>query len=148
MTAKFLRRCAAETGPSRWQFGVEQQHNVVLVTGACGFVGRPLVAALARAGYAVRAATRNRAASFPAGVERVLVPDFERPVDWDSLVRGANIVVHLAGLAHADTSQISEERFDLVNRAATHELSAAAARERIQQFLFVSSVRAQSGPSA
>src|ERR1019366_4162764 len=51
----------------------------VLVTGASGFIGRPLVAALLRAGYAVRAATR-RQVSFPDSVEVALVPDLKIPL--------------------------------------------------------------------
>jgi nucleoside-diphosphate-sugar epimerase len=127
---------------------VVAERSSVLVTGASGFVGRPLVGALVRAGYTVRAATRKQAASFPSGVERVLVPDFSRPVDWDAVVRGAGIVVHAAGLAHADSSEIPEARFDRVNRVATHELCEAAARAGVKRFIFVSSVRAQIGPSA
>ena len=50
------------------------QRSTVLVTGSTGFIGRPLVAALARAGYAVRGATRKNAAAFPADVERVKQP--------------------------------------------------------------------------
>jgi UDP-glucose 4-epimerase len=56
--------------------------------------------------------------------------------------------VHVGGLAHADRSAHPEEQFDLVNRAATQNLSAAAARAGVQRLVFVSSVRAQSGPSA
>ncbi|MGH3677839.1 MAG: NAD(P)H-binding protein [Mycobacterium sp.] len=46
--------------------------NAILVTGATGNVGRPLVAELANAGVEVRAVTRHPAtAQFPAGVEVV-----------------------------------------------------------------------------
>jgi len=127
---------------------MREQSNIVLVTGASGFVGRPLIEALVRVGYRVRAATRDRTASFPTGVERVLVPDFINPVDWRPIVRGVDIVVHLAGLAHADTSEIPETRFDRLNRGATHNLSTAAAQAGVQRLVFISSVRAQSGPSS
>jgi uncharacterized protein YbjT (DUF2867 family) len=46
--------------------------NPILVTGATGNVGRPLVAQLARAGAAVRAVTRDpQTARFPDGVQAV-----------------------------------------------------------------------------
>jgi nucleoside-diphosphate-sugar epimerase len=76
------------------------------------------------------------------------VPDFTNPVDWDAVVRDVDIVVHAAGLAHADTSEIPEARFDRINRAVTQELCDAAARAGVKRFIFISSVRAQSGPSA
>ena len=126
---------------------VDGQRRAILVTGACGFVGRPLVAALADAGYAVRAATRSPAA-FPPGIEAVGVPDFTEPVDWDAILRGIDLVVHTAGLAHADSSEFPAGMFDRVNRIATHELAAAAARAGVKHFIFISSVRAQVGASA
>jgi UDP-glucose 4-epimerase len=119
----------------------------VLVTGASGFVGRPLVTALLRAGYAVRAATR-RPASFPKPVEVVIVPDFTNPIDWKPILQGADIVVHLAGLVHADDQHISYSVYDHINRATTQELARAANETRLDRFVYISSVRAQSGPSA
>lgn len=127
---------------------VIEAHRIVMVTGASGFVGRPLVGALARAGYTVRAATRRRAASFPNGSVTVPVPDFTAPVDWDAVVQGAEIVVHVAGFAHADTTEVPEGHFDRINRVATQELCDAAARAGVKRFVFISSVRAQVGPSA
>ncbi len=51
----------------------------VLITGASGFIGKPMVRALAASGWAVRAASRDPAA-IPdmAGVERVALPDLAR----------------------------------------------------------------------
>lgn len=103
--------------------------------------------ALAEAGYGVRAATRLPT-EFPPGVERVVVHDFADPVDWDPLVRGVRIVVHTAGLAHADSSEIPHDRFDRINRIATQELARAASRAGVAHFVFISSVRAQIGASA
>src|ERR1019366_7803002 len=73
----------------------------ILVTGASGFVGRPLVAALLRAGYVVRAVTR-RQVSLPDSVEAAIIPDLKNPIDWNPILQGVDIVVHLAGLAHVD----------------------------------------------
>ena len=72
----------------------------VLVTGASGFIGRPLTAALAEAGYQVRAAVRDpRGQSFSPGIEVAIQPDLASPVFWSPLLSGMDAVVH----THADS---------------------------------------------
>jgi UDP-glucose 4-epimerase len=119
----------------------------ILVTGASGFIGRALVEGLAGAGHTVRAAMRQPADVFPRSVEVVAVSDLTRPVEWRALLKGMETVVHLAGIAHAG-SGIAEDAYDRVNRLATAELAAAAKAVGIGHLVFVSSIRAQSGPSA
>jgi nucleoside-diphosphate-sugar epimerase len=118
----------------------------ILVTGASGFVGRALVEDLAAQGHRVRAAMRQPADIFSRAVEVVAVSDLARPLEWRSLLSDINAVVHLAGIAHI-TSGIAEDLYDRVNRAATAALATAAARDRIERLIFVSSIRAQSGPA-
>jgi len=118
-----------------------------LVTGASGFVGRAVVAAFAQSGRAVRAAMRRPPdVAFPAGVEVVQHPDLAQSFDWTPFLAGVDQVVHLAGIAH--TGGVAPERYDRINRRATAELAAAAAQSGLHQFVFVSSIRAQTGPSA
>lgn len=120
----------------------------ILVTGASGFVGRRLVAALAAAGKPVRAATRDPRSLPPDGsVEIVSAPDLTQPVDWEPLVAGATAVVHLAGIAHVG-ARIGAELYDRVNYRATADLAGASARAGVARFIFISSVRAQSGAVA
>ena len=119
----------------------------ILVTGASGFVGRAAVAAFAQSGRAVRAAMRRPPdLSLPAGVEVVQHPDLAQSFDWAPYLADADQVVHLAGIAH--TGGVVPERYDRINRRATAELAAAAARKGVRHLVFVSSIRAQSGPSA
>ncbi len=119
----------------------------VLVTGASGFVGRAVVTAFARDGREVRAAVRRPPQPpFAAGIEVVQHPDLAQPFDWAPLLDGVDRVVHLAGIAH--TGDAAAALYDRVNRQATAELAAAAARSGVRHFVFVSSVRAQTGPSA
>ncbi len=120
----------------------------VLLTGATGFAGRPLAARLAAAGYAVRAVVRRQPfPPLPAGVEVTVQRDLGEPIAWELLLGGVDAVVHLAGIAHAD-SRIAQERHDRINHQATAALARAAARTDVKHFVFVSSVRAQSGPAA
>jgi nucleoside-diphosphate-sugar epimerase len=123
----------------------------ILVTGASGFVGRAVVTAFAarvpRSGRAVGAAVRRAPAkSFPAGVDVVQHPDLAQSFDWSPYLDGVAQIIHLAGIAH--TGGVAAERYERINRAATAELAAAAAHSGVRHFVFVSSIRAQSGPSA
>src|SRR5437870_5520469 len=123
--------------------------STVLVTGASGFIGRPLTAALAGAGFRVRAATRNPPVlGRDTNVEPVAVPDFTTPVDWRPLVEGADYVAHLAGIAHMAPRLHLAGDYDRVNRGASEDLAPAAARAGVRRFVFISSVGAQTGPSA
>jgi UDP-glucose 4-epimerase len=120
----------------------------VLVTGASGFIGRPLTEALAGTGYAVRAAVRDRRAQkFPTGIETAMQPDLAGPVDWSPLVAGMDAVVHLAGIAHVGP-EIPEASYDRVNHRSTAELARAAAAAGVRRFVFMSSTRAQAGAAS
>jgi nucleoside-diphosphate-sugar epimerase len=119
----------------------------VLVTGASGFIGSAVVAALARDGYAVRAAVRRPHLSFPDGVEVVQHPNLAEAFDWQPLLQGVDQVVHLAGIAHTGRG-VDRASYDRVNRQATAQLATAAAQAGVKHLVFVSSIRAQCGPAA
>lgn len=119
----------------------------VLITGASGFIGKRLAGALAEEGFEIRAASRDPS-SIPAmsGVERAAMPDLARQADWSELLAGVTHVVHLAGIAHGPGS-LPDELYMRINAEAVGEL-AAQARDRVERFVFMSSVRAQAGLSA
>jgi UDP-glucose 4-epimerase len=119
----------------------------VLITGASGFIGKPIVQGLAASGWTVRAAARDPAAiPDTSGVERVALPDLSRAVDWSQFVEGVSHIVHLAGIAHAP-GQLPDEVYININTRAVGEL-AIAAHGRVERLVLMSSVRAQAGLSA
>jgi len=120
----------------------------VLVTGASGFIGRALVSALLSAGYAVRATSRRKPCFAPP-VETASHGDLRDggPGDWLPLLADVDAVVHLAGIAHTGPG-VSPADYDRVNHHATAGLAAAAAKAGVKRMVFVSTIRAQSGPSA
>ena len=119
----------------------------VLVTGATGFIGKKLVAALAKQGFAVRAAARDPNAIIAASeVERVVMPELAAPSDWSALLDGVSHVVHLAGIAHAP-GVLPDDVYTRINAEAVGEL-AAQAKGKVERFIFMSSVRAQAGLAA
>lgn len=119
--------------------------KTLLVTGATGFFGRHLIPYLAARGYRVLAATR-RDAVLGEGINVIIVGDLSQNIDWARHVEGVDAVVHLAALAHV-TSVIPEPEYDKINRQATIRL-AKAAKAAGARFVFMSSIAAQSGPSA
>ena len=119
----------------------------VAVTGGTGFIGSHLLAALAARGDTVRCLLRptSNRAGLPAAVEPVLADHLADRAALERLLRGADAVVHLAGLTRSWTPQALYE----VNRDGTAALCAAAAQvcPALQQCILVSS-QAAVGPSS
>jgi len=100
----------------------------VLVTGANGFIGRALGAALEARGTPWRAATR------------ATVGEIGPQTDWRGALEGCDRVVHLANLAHA--GGVPEATLRAVNVEGTRRLAAQAAQLGVRRVVYVSSVKA------
>jgi UDP-glucose 4-epimerase len=119
----------------------------ILVTGSSGFIGSAVSSALAAAGHSVRAASRKPNRVPAQGlIEWVELPDLENEVDWDPLVAGMDIVVHLAAIAHR--SHTIGGDYARANRVATASLAQACGRHMIRRLIFMSSIGAQAGSAA
>lgn len=120
-------------------------NDLVLVTGASGFVGRRLVGSLLGAGQAVRAACRSPQ-TFAAGIcsaELSLVGDLDAATDWRQAVDGVDAIVHLAARVHVMQERTDDPlaEFRRVNVEGTLALARQAASAGVRRFVFVSSIK-------
>jgi nucleoside-diphosphate-sugar epimerase len=109
----------------------------ILITGADGFVGRALAAHLAADGHTLRTAVRVRRSEGAIEVGDIAV--FQ---DWQRLLQGIDVVVHLAARAHElhESALDSVAEFRRVNVDATLRLAQAAAVAGVRRFVFLSSI--------
>ncbi|GGK20295.1 NAD-dependent epimerase/dehydratase family protein [Salinarimonas ramus] len=119
---------------------------LVALTGTTGFVGRALAADLRAHGYRVRALLR-RPSDEAAAADSAVIGDLARPVNMARALEDVDVVVHSAGIAHAMSGRPDDD-YRAINTDATIALARAAERAGGRRFLFLSSVRAQTGPSA
>jgi nucleoside-diphosphate-sugar epimerase len=112
----------------------------VLVTGAGGFVGRALLATLARRHPTV-AMARRLLGDLPAGVEPRLVGEIGPDTEWDEALAGINTVVHLAARVHRRGRDTDEAGFRRVNAEGTRRLAETARRRGVRRLIFLSSVK-------
>ena len=70
----------------------------ILATGASGFIGNFLLAALRDAGHEVRAASRSLVEK--QGIDYVSAPELGPDADWSCALPRVDVVIHLAGRAH------------------------------------------------
>lgn len=113
-----------------------------LVTGATGFVGQRLLAALLARGEPVRAVTRA-AVALPPGVEHATIPGIDVHTEWTVALRGIETIFHLAARTHVlkDGAADPLREYRRINTEGTARLATAAARCGVRRFVFLSSVK-------
>lgn len=119
---------------------------LVALTGATGFIGRYLLRELPKRGYRLRVLLRS-AAQLPDGCAGAVIGDLARPYNMSEALAGVDAIIHSAGLA-ATMTGVPEDDYRLFNTEATIGFAKAAQRAKIKRFVFLSSIRAQSGPTA
>jgi nucleoside-diphosphate-sugar epimerase len=119
---------------------------LVALTGATGFIGQCLLRELPKRGYRLRVLLR-RPSVVPMAAASAVVGDLARPQNMAAALADVDAVIHSAGLAHA-MSGLPEDDYRLLNTQATIGLARAALRAGARRFVFLSSIRAQSGPTA
>src|SRR4029077_14688390 len=141
---------------------------LIALTRATGFIGQYLVRALPRLGDRVRVLLRKPAtlpidcanavcsassvwrpnpAPLPIDCANAVIGDLARPVNRAAALADVDAVIHSAALTPT-LSGTPEADFRLLNTQATAALAQAARRAGVRRFVFLSSLRAQSGPAS
>jgi len=119
---------------------------LLALTGATGFIGQYLLRELPKRGYRLRVLLRQPP-SMPMPCASAVIGDLARPRNMSAALEGLDAVIHSAGFTHG-MSGIPEDDYRLLNTEATIGLARAARRAGAKRFVFLSSIRAQSGPTA
>jgi nucleoside-diphosphate-sugar epimerase len=113
---------------------------IVFLTGATGFIGRQLVAALLSAGHEVICAS-HRPATHPVAGVRWVHADFSRdfePAVWLPRIAGADVVVNCVGIFRAHGRQT----FDALHVRAPQALFTACVQARVPRVIQISALGA------
>jgi nucleoside-diphosphate-sugar epimerase len=119
---------------------------LLALTGATGFIGQYLLRELPKRGHRLRVLLRHPSA-VPLPCASAVIGDLARPRNMSAALEGVDAVIHSAGFTHG-MSGIPEDDYRLLNTEATISLARAARRAGAKRFVFLSSIRAQSGPTA
>ena len=108
----------------------------VFVTGATGYLGRPLLDRLLERGHTVRALVRSGSASkLPPNAEPV-VGDALDPSTYGARIQRGDVFVHLVGVAHPSPAKAAE--FKSIDLASIVAATSAARSAGAARFVYVS----------
>eukprot|EP00831_Metopus_contortus_P083649 TRINITY_DN9309_c0_g1_i3.p4 TRINITY_DN9309_c0_g1~~TRINITY_DN9309_c0_g1_i3.p4 ORF type:complete len:358 (-),score=102.89 TRINITY_DN9309_c0_g1_i3:269-1342(-) len=119
----------------------DSRKHCILVTGANGFIGRPLCKILAEQGHTVRAAVRSP--QVVDGASQVVIGDICGFTAWNEALSGVDTVIHLAGRAHVmnDTAADPMAEYRRINRDALVRLAESALRQQVRRIVFASTIK-------
>jgi UDP-glucose 4-epimerase len=119
---------------------------LIALTGATGFIGQHLMRELPKRGYRIRALLR-RPTERPIHAASAVIGDIVRPQNMAAALEGVDAIIHSAGIAH-EMSGTPGDDYRVLNTEATINLARSAHRAGVRRFVFLSSIRAQTGPAA
>ncbi len=121
----------------------------VFMTGGTGFIGQALVRAMRSRGWQLQVLVRDPRGAPARWVERqggVLVPgDVTAEGAWAAAMRGADLVLHNAGVYEIGADRETARRMAQVNAGGTERVLAAAHAAGVPKVLYVSTVWALGG---
>lgn len=120
--------------------------NRIAITGANGFVGRALIDELSESHqYSILAISRKPydPSNHNSDINVFLIPDFSEATQFEKCLAGIDVVVHTAARVHLMKDDVEDPltEFRNVNCRNTLMLAAAAAKNGVKRFVFISSVK-------
>ena len=111
----------------------------ILITGATGFIGRHLLCYLNEEKYFIRLFVRGEksAESHVSPNMEICLGDLSDKASIADACEGIDVVIHLAGLAHANNPDHSS--LEEINVRGTETLLSIAIEKRVRRFIFLSS---------
>lgn len=117
---------------------------MVLITGAKGFVGQALCAALSAQGKRIKCVVRDPDPRYDLpGTESLTVGPIDGRTDWLPAMRDINTVIHLAARTHRihEAGNALLSLYREVNTEGTRRLAEMASKAGVKRFVFLSSVK-------
>lgn len=115
--------------------------NHVLLTGATGFVGQRLQNACRDSSIPLKCAVRSLTGESESGV--FSVGSIDGSTNWNSVLLGVDVVIHLAARAHIMKDSASDPLIEYrkVNCEGTLNLAWQAASAGVKRFIFISTIK-------
>jgi NADH dehydrogenase len=120
--------------------------DLIVVTGASGFVGSHVVSHLAQAGYAVRAMVRDSSRYSPPLQVGVAEADLVRAETLTGALDGARTVIHCAAIT-ANLKEPYSGAYQEVNGRGTENLAAAARAAGVRRLVVISGLGTRPAPA-
>lgn len=116
----------------------------ILVTGASGFVGQHLCDHLTRNGINTYALLRTATDGLKVK-EQFIVKDFLNYRGWEKILKGIDVVIHTAGLAHV--KGFPDEDYYTINTKMTELLALGCVKAGVKRFIYMSSTHVHTSSS-
>jgi len=115
-----------------------KNNKLVLLTGATGFIGEPLVYELLKSFKRVRVLVRKKNFFTNPRVEEFLISDITNS-NLDKACYGVDITIHLAASVH--NLNTKEDIYRKVNFFGTINIARASERAKVKKFIFLSTIK-------